>query len=264
MPSRRYALVVAVLVALVAGFTLVPARGDTIHRFAFGGKNTALARGDANVRVEEKEHDVSDQYFKSQPTSEHFRLTAEAATGDAAFIHYHYDTPPAPVSPALSAGVWVRSTRAGVQLRARVVFPKEPDPARPESPLTTLVVGTSYAPERVRQWDRLTLTDVPALVAKQLPLLQSRIGRAVNSEGAYIDRLVLNLYTGTGTADIWIDDIEIGPVKTPDDRPGAGVPVKQPRPGDQPSTPRGRQSRQELGKLLVDGKPFFFRAVRHT
>ena len=28
-----------------------------------------------------------------------------------------------------------------MQLRARVVFPKEPDPARPQSPLTMLIVG---------------------------------------------------------------------------------------------------------------------------
>src|SRR5207302_6634585 len=135
-----------------------------------------------------------DQSFKSQPTSEHIKLTADVAAGDSAFIHYHYDTPVAPVSAALSAGVWIKATKTGVQLRARVVFPKEPDPARPESPLTMLIVGDSY--EKARQWQKLSLSDVPGLIGKHLPLLQTKIGRAVNMTGAYVDRIVLNRYTG--------------------------------------------------------------------
>lgn len=263
-PSRRYVLMVAVLVALGVGFAFVPARGESIHRFGFGGKNTVLVRGDANVKVEEKEHDISDQSFKSQPTSEHFKLTADLAAGDAAFIHYSYDTPPAPVTAALSAGVWVKATKPGVQLRARVVFPKEPDPARPESPLTALLVGDTY--DKARQWQKLTLTDVPALVGKRLPVLQTQTGRAVNTDGAYIDRLVLNMYTGPGAADIWVDDLDIGPVKPPaGDAAAPGVPVKlPPKAGEPQKGPRGRIARQEGGQLFVDGKPFFFRAVRHT
>jgi hypothetical protein len=263
-PTRTHLLAFALIGLGVAG-VLWPARAQQVHRHGFGGKNTVLVRGDANVKVEEKEHDVSDQSFKSQPTSEHLKLTADLAPADTGYIHYHYDTPPAPVAATLSAGVWVKATKAGVQLRARVVFPKEPDPARPEAPLTALVVGDSYPPEKVRQWQKLNLTDVPGLVGKLLPVLQTKIGRAVNSTGAYVDRLVINCYTGPGTADIWIDDLDIGPIKPPDPPPpGApGVPVKQPR---EPSANggRGRVAAQEGGELFVDGKPFFFRAVRHT
>lgn len=259
-PTRVQSLVFAVMVLLGAAFALMPARGDQIHRFGFGGKNTVLVRGHANVKVEEKEHNISDQSFKSQPTSEHLKLTADIAPGDSAYIYYHYDTPPAPVSEALSAGVWVKATKPGVQLRARVVFPKEPDPARPESPLTMPIIGDTY--QKTRQWQKLTLTEVPALVGKHLPVLQTKIGRAVNTSGAYIDRLVLNVYTGPGTADIWIDDLDIGPVRVPEDKPGTpAIPVK--RSGDTHG-PRGRLSEYRLGELRVDGKPFFFRAIRYT
>ena len=228
-----------------------------------------LVRGDANVKVEEKEHDISDQSFKSRPTSEHIKLTADAAVGDSAFISLplrHADRSGG--TPALcAAGVWVTATKAGVQLRARVVFPKEQDPARPEAPLTTLILGDTC--EKSHQWQKLALTDVPARWSgsKQLPVLQTKIGRAVNSTGAYIDRLVLNLYTGPGTADFWIDDLDIGPVKAPEGaQPGApGVPVKQSRTGGDSGTgPRGRLATQQGGQLFVDGKAFFFRAVRHT
>jgi hypothetical protein len=256
---------IAVLVLIGTGMAFVPARGEQIHRYGFGGKNPVLVRGDANVKVEEKEHDISDQSFNSQPTSEHVKLTADAAAGDSAYIHYYYDTPPAPVTAALSAGVWVKATKTGVQLRARVVFPKEPDPARPEAPLTALIVGDTS--DKTRAWQKLTLTDVPGLVGKLLPRLQTQIGRAVNSTGAYIDRLVLNLYTGPGTADVWIDDLDIGPVKAPEGAGGAapGVPASRPRPAGVPGAgPRGRRATQQGGQLFLDGKRFFFRAVRHT
>ena len=107
--------------------------------------------------------------------------------------------------------MWVKATKPGVQLRARVVFPKEPDPARPEAPLTMLIVGDTHT--KTHGWQKLTITDVPDLIGKHLPVLQTRIGRAVNTDGAYIDRLILNVYTGPGTVEIWVDDLDIGPVK---------------------------------------------------
>ncbi|VTT96393.1 Uncharacterized protein OS=Pirellula staleyi (strain ATCC 27377 / DSM 6068 / ICPB 4128) GN=Psta_1862 PE=4 SV=1 [Gemmataceae bacterium] len=265
MRRRPTALAVTAVVCLVAALAVVPAlRAEQIHRLGFAGRNTALVRGDANVKVDENEHDVSTLSFKSQPSSEHLKLTLEAATGDAAFVHYYYDTPPAPVSDVLSAGVWVKSTKAGVQLRARVVFPKEPDPANPQAALTMLIVGKTS--EKSRQWDKLTLDNVPDLVGKHLPVLQAKTGRAVNTTGAYIDRLVLNLYTGPGAVEVWVDDLDIGPVTAPA-KPAAAAPgvtasiTKNPRGETQG---RGRQVEQRGGQIFVDGKPFLFRAIRHT
>jgi hypothetical protein len=264
MRSRTVALAVAAVVALAVGFALVPVRAEQIHRHGFGGRHTVLVRGDANVRVDVVEHDISALSFKSQPSSEHIKLTCDAATGDAAYIYYYYDTPPAPISEVLSAGVWVKATKKGIQLRARVVFPKEPDPANPQSALTALIVGTTY--EKSRSWDKLTLENVPELLGKHLPVLRAKVGRDINTTGAYIDRLVLNLYAGPGTVEVWVDDLDIGPVK-PAARPDAakqgppGVSTKQPRDDGQA---RGRLVEQRGGQITVDGKPFFFRAIRHT
>ena len=260
---------VAVIAVLAVAFALVPVRAEQIHRHQFGGKKTVLVRGDANVRVDEDTHDISNVSFKSQPSSEHLKLVCEAATGDAAFVHYYYDTPPAPVSEILSAGVWVKATKPGIELRARVVFPKEPDPANPQAALTMLVIGTAYPAEKSRQWHKLTLENVPELLGKHLPVLQAKTGRAVNTSGAYIDRIVLNLYTGPGTAEIWVDDLDIGPVKPPlrpdAAGPGApGVPVKLQRPGER--QPGGRQIEQRGATVRGRQAVLFPRdpAHRHT
>src|SRR5262245_50821229 len=206
-PTRVSVLGVSGLVALGVVFALMPARGQQIHRHTFSGRQTALVRGDANVRVEEKEHDISTQSFWSQPSSEHLKLAADAGTGDAAYIHYFYETPPAPVSELLSASVRVKATKPGIQLRARVVFPNEPDPQRPETRLTMLIVGDTY--QDARTWKTLTLGSVPELLGKHLPALQARIRRPVNTTDAYIDRLVFNMYTGPGPVEVWIDDLDI-------------------------------------------------------
>lgn len=261
MPFRAPVLPAAVLAALGLGFALVPASAQQIHRHGFGGKRTVLARGDANVRVDEKEHDISTLSFKSQPSSEHIQLAMEAGTGDTAFVNYTYDTPPAPVSPLLSASVWVKATRPGTQLRARVVFPKEPDAARPEAFLTMTIAGKSY--EKARAWEKLTLDDVPGLVGKHLPALQARLARNINTADAYIDKLILNVYSGPGTVDVWVDDLDIGPVK--EVKPEGGVPVVPAKNGkSDPPVARIRQVQQRGGQLLVEGKPYFFRAIRYT
>lgn len=267
MRSRTTVFAAFLIAALAVGFALIPVRGEQIHRHSFSGRQTAFVRGDANVRVEELEHDISTLSFKSQPSSEHIKLTAEAATGDSAFIHYYYDTPPAPISELLTAGVWVKATKTGIQLRARVIFPKEPDPANPQVPLTSLIVGTTST--KTRSWEKLALDDVPEILAKHLPVLQAKIGRAVNATDAYIDRLVLNLYTGPGTVEVWMDDLDIGPVKVPERMdisvPGtAGVPVTRPKPTNPAIGVHGRQVEQRGGAIFVDGKPFLFRAIRHT
>ncbi len=263
MPPRSAFVGACLLAALGLAFALVPASAQQIHRHGFAGKQTALLRGDANIRVDEKEHDISTLSFKSQPSSEHIQLMMEAGVGDSPHVNYYYETPKAPVSPVLSASVWVKATKPGTQLRARVVLPKEPDPARPESFLTMHVFGTSY--EKTRSWEKLTLDDVPGLVGKHLPALQAKIGRNVNAADAYIDRLVLNVYSGPGTVDVWIDDLDIGPVK-PDEKPDQGAPGLPgiPTKKSDAANIRTRQVQQRGGQLLVDSKPYFFRAIRHS
>ena len=171
MRPRSTAVAIVAVMVLAIGFALVPVRAEQIHRHNFNGRHTAFVRGDANVRVEENEHDISGLAFKSQPSSEHIKLTSEAATGDSAYIHYHYDTPQAPINELLSARVYVKATKGGIQLRARVVFPKEPDPANPQSSLAVLIVGDTYPADKTRQWWPLKLENVPDLLRKHLPAL---------------------------------------------------------------------------------------------
>src|SRR5439155_7903701 len=94
--------------------------------------------------------------------------------------------------------------------------------------------------------------------------------RDVNFTDAYIDQLLLNVYAGPGLSEVWIDDLEIGPVietttpAAPATIPQA-TPVKLLPPSNAPRKPN-RHALAELnrGQFLVNGKPFFFRGIRHS
>ena len=267
MPRSHYLLVfpVSLLAVLVA---VTPAAAQaSIHRNGFGGRDPFWAAADANIKFDEKAHKISDEHCKNAPTSEYIKIDANPPAGavDAEYVHYAYDTPPAPITDRLTASVWVKSYRAGVQIRARVVLPKEKDPKNPDAPLTALILGDSY--KNVRQWQPLTLGNPEDLLRKHMPVLHARVGHAVDSSGAYIDRLMLNVYAGPGITEVWVDDLEIGPVKVDPNQP-AGPKPKTPgtvasRPGAT-ALPKARTVEFRDGQVKIDGEPFFMLAIRHT
>jgi hypothetical protein len=268
MRNRRLATIAFGLVGLAAAGIAQQPAGVHTHRDGFSGRQTAWIAGDANVSFTEKDHRiVQDSYFNA-PSSEYLKIEAQPSgpTTDAEFVHYFYETPPAPISEGTTARVYVKSFRAGIQLRARVVLPKERDPKNPELPFTTLIVGDSYPEEQVRRWHMLRIPNPADALRKQLPVLTARLGRQADPEGAYIDRLVLNVYPGPGVTEVWLDDLEIGPCRTDPRRPGGN---RSPTAGDPASRPVPAVAHPYsvefiAGRILIDKKPFFMRAIRHT
>ncbi len=259
--------VVLCLVAVLAAMGQPPQPVQSqIHRNGFSAKETFFLKGDANIAFAEKDHKISAEHHKSAMTSEYVKIEANPPGGaaDKEFVHYYYECPPAPLTEQLVAKVNVKSYRAGVQVKARVVLPKEKDPKNPDSPLTTLIPGETY--DKVRQWQALGFGDPIEAFRKHMPVLHARLGRAVDPTDAYIDRIVLNVYSGTGVSEVWIDDLEVGPIR-PD-----WTPLMLPG-GRTPGATTGRKE-QATGKtvpvefsdaqILVDGEPFFMLAVRHS
>lgn len=248
-----------------------------VHRDGFAGREPAWVLADSNQKVEEKDHRIVANSYFNAPSSEYLKIECQPNPGkaDSEFVHYVYDTPPCPIKPTTgedsTASVWVKSFRAGIQLRARVVLPKERDPKTPEAMLTTLIVGDTYPEERVRSWHRLTLGKPADALKKVLPVLRAQLGREIDPTDAYIDRLVLNVYSGPGPSEVWIDDLDIGPC-TPDPRKplkGIGRPVSRAKnstiPGTLPAEVAHPYAVEFVaGRILIDKRPFFLRAVRHA
>ena len=248
---------VVALLAVLAAVTPAPAADG--HRNGFAGKTPFFVRGDANIHADEKAHAIDDRHARNAGTSEYIKIEANPAPGtDAEFVHYYYETPPAPISADTVARLWVKGYRTGIQLKARVVLPKERDPKNPDSALTLLIAGDSYS--RTHTWQQLSLGDPRDALRRTLPVLTARLGRTVDTTGAYIDQLVLNVYCGAGVSEVWVDDLEISPVERKAESVGPrGV-------GAPTARAKGRTPTVEFsnGDILVNDKPFFMRAIRHS
>src|SRR6266545_1084084 len=133
----------AALCFLAAGLALVnlgPAFGQQVHRDSFESREPRWVKGNGDTPFRETAHDLTDQTAHSGQHAERLLLTAEQGT----FIHYAYPIGRAPVGEDLSASVWVKSNRPGVQLMARLVLPRERSPNSPDDRLTTYLRGDPY------------------------------------------------------------------------------------------------------------------------
>ena len=143
---------------------------------------------------------------------------------NGSFVHVSHEIGPSPIIAELRGSVWIRSDRPGIQLLARVVFPRTEDP-RTGEPVSMLIRGTSYT--QVGDWQQLTITDTPALVARGVRVLRAQLGHDVDAREAYLDRVLLNVYGGQGQTNVWIDDLElnghIGPRVDNNVVPASGV-----------------------------------------
>lgn len=249
----RIGITVTLLTAALAAL----GRGEPIHRQPLGAGGLQFLRGPANVRFEEREHAASREYAHKGEYSETIRITAEQADPVAKpFVHYVYLTPRAPLVPELKASLWLRSKTPGAQLLARVVFPRLRNPQRPEEPYTTLIEGSRYV--NGNNWQRLELGDATEALRRRIQAMRLELNAEVDAGGAYVDQLVLNLYAGAGETQVWINEVEIGPV-IEDRAPQAAVVSQRPR-----EVIRRRALPVEISRdqLLVDGKRFFFRGIR--
>ena len=153
--------------------------------------------------------------------------------------------------------MWVKSDRTGPQIMARVVLPRCVDP-KTGAPMTALIHGNSYA--RAGTWQQLRIDDVPKAVAGAARMLRLETEVAVDTREAYIDEVLLNIYGGPGTTNVWIDDLDVagfvaaGPVTAVASTPvGRGVAPKHEAP----------KIRMALTTLTIDDRAVFPRIIQY-
>ncbi len=253
---------------MIAVVAIVPTAAQEIHRNGFEGRQTAWVRGEDNVRAEEKAHALSSEYAHQGTTSEFIQIVCPDGKNDTNFATYYYPTQPAPIVEDLVAGVWVKANRAGVQLQARLVLPRERNPKQLDEPMTVILSGDVY--KLSRRWQKLELSNPLKLVKDKQNLLRAQLRREIDLTDAYIDRLILNLYTGAGQIDVYVDDLEVGPVKAVQPPPAA--PSTKGNGTTTTTLPKSVPTRNDRGievlmkgdRLFVGGQPYFFRAIRYT
>ncbi len=262
----RMAILWASLGALPAA-----SRAQVVVRQDFEGPEPSwrLGRGGPDYQV--LNHERTNEGARSGAGCEFFRLMSGA---NGTYVHLVHDVAPARVISELRPSLWVKSDRPGIQLRARVVFPRSINPAT-QLPDSALVAGSSYS--KVSTWEQLRIDDLPTVAAAQARVLRAELKRDIDTREAFIDRLVLNLYTGVGQTLLWVDDMELAgfvgaAAMAANQAPATTKPVSLANPT--PPTPQElippgpRAAKREGPKLngsvlLVGNRPVFPRAIEY-
>jgi hypothetical protein len=186
------------------------------------------------------------------------------------------DVPPAWVIEELQPSLWVKGTRPDIQMYARVVLPRTRDPVE-NGPMTVLLPGPVY--RTTGRWQKLDFADIrkslPELLEEAVWKLRARFDQPVDAGEAWLDKLVLNVYTGTGVSTVWIDDVEIAgavaadPSRFSAKRSGrnydAGLrPVSFEQDFAGQAGQRPALSRTDGTILEVRSQPFFMRSIQHN
>jgi len=205
----RATQVCAALLALVGvGGLAVAASGEPpegVLTDGFEGPRTVWRQEQTDATITLEAHDRTDRAAHEGRFSERFRFTS----GLGSAFYYTYPLPRVAVSDDLKLGLYVRGNRTGAQLFARVVLPSDVDPDTKAASFL-LVPGTIYG--NVDRWQRLELVDLVPSLERQARVLRASSRRPVKLEGAYIEQLVVNLFSGVGDTEVFLDEMRVGPV----------------------------------------------------
>ncbi len=243
-------------------------RKTTVLRDGFETPKVAWRQEQTDATVKLYAHERTNRAAHEGQLSEGFQFDAGIGGG----LYYSYRLPNVPVTRDLAVGLYVRSNRSGAQLLGRVILPDDVDPDS-RAPSYVMVPGTVF--ESADRWQKLELADMLPSVELQAKVLRASTKRPVSLKGAYLERLVINLYEGEGETDVYLDELTVGPVPVgsslarPAEAP-RGPSVRtiadRPRGPSEPleATPPGLNTRIRLdrNRLTKDGYPWFFTAVR--
>ncbi len=250
----RKCLLLAVVTTLALLANLSSAQGPESNLFRDGFEQGSLAwrAGVADAPYQEAIHRIDNSIAHSGQQSEFLKLLIKPGT----HVYYWYQLPRSEVIEDMKVSVWVKASRPGLKLAARVVLPRERNPKNLDQPVTMQLTGDTYG--LTGDWQQLWLRDVRKELAGQSLLLQGETNRKINIEGAYLDQLQLNLYSGPGEHLVWIDDVEVNPVLSLNGKEMAKTtPVSiSPKNAVRPTVELTRN------KLVVNKQSFLMRGIR--
>ena len=228
--SRTGVAVLAGLATLAVSAAVLRAADDPARmiRDGFETPATVWEQEQTDAVINLFAHDRSQRAAHDGRLSEHFQFAA----GPGSSFFYSYRLPKVPVTDDLRVSLFVRANRAGVRIYGRVILPADTDPETGQ-PSFVLVPGTIY--DNVDRWQRIELAGMPPSIESQARVIRATTRRPVRLEGAYLERIVVNLYCGAGETEVFLDELSVAPVP-------AEVVAAQARP-DAVGRPRQRRRR---------------------
>ncbi len=196
---------VVLVLGILAGAEGADSKPSDTIRDGFEGPEKVWRQEQPDATIEIYSHNRTKRAAHEGTQSEGFEFKAGIGGG----LYYSYATPKIPITDDLAIAMYVRSNRTGMQFLARVVLPSDIDPDS-RRPQFILVPSTMY--EAADRWQKIELADMMPAIERQARVLRASSKRRVSLEGAYLERLVVNVYGGEGVTEVYLDELSIGPV----------------------------------------------------
>ena len=244
----RAGIVVGSFCALMwAGLSEAAAAGPRIYREDFEGEQPSWTADYDQSRTRQTAHRRA--ALKAQP-NERVEAMQFSTVADGQAVRLQHEIPVSRVHDELTAEVSVRSNSTGWTLWMEVVFPNEKDP-RTGQPLRTWLKGAVY--NEPNQWQELSCKTSDVRIRQQLQLLRKQLGTPLNNtQGSVVRSVALSCELGRGQSTVFIDNLSVGPLVA------AQTPVV---PVEHTAVSEQSQVKFELGRLSIEGRPFFLRAL---
>ncbi|WZO96038.1 hypothetical protein EP7_003011 [Isosphaeraceae bacterium EP7] len=224
-------------------------------RDGFEGDEIAWTQETSDASIALQAHERTGRAAHDGKSSE--RITFNAGLGSN--FYFSYPLPHALIGPKLGVQLYVRASKPGTRLLAKVILPKDLD--EEGRPYFIMVPGTIY--ENTDRWQRLVIENFPDEVRRQVQIRRTATHRTVPLEGAYLEALILNVYSGQGQTDVFLDELSVSPV------PEGATPAPT-RPARTPEAAAAGDVADEdvpagvsmvRNRLSRDGQPYFFTAI---
>ncbi|MEQ1826684.1 MAG: hypothetical protein ABL921_12095, partial [Pirellula sp.] len=130
----------------------------------------------------------------------------EVSNDNGSFAYLVYPIQPSAIIEDLTVSIRIRSPQNGIKVGFRIVFPRSTDPAT-HDPITEVVLGTPT--DGGGRWSTSSLNHVVSLYESRVRFLRAKYGPNVDLRDAYVDGVILSVYSPRGTFKMQVDDLQV-------------------------------------------------------
>ncbi len=136
----------------------------------------------------------------------------ETSFGTGSKVYLIYPIEPCAVINDLNASVRILSAQSGLRIGFRVVFPRSTHPAT-HDPVTEVLFGTPT--EGGGRWSESRIASVTPQFEDRVRYLRTLLGPSIDLQDAFIDGVVLSVYSDPGTIKLKVDDLQVDGMVAP-------------------------------------------------
>ena len=184
--------------------------------------------GNARGQVFDSFDEPTQKFFLWQDDAKAFMLpfkktepgieTIETSFGVGSKVYLVYPIEPCAIIDDLNASINILSAQSGLRIGLRVVFPRSANVAT-HPLIKEVLLGTPS--EGRGKWSKSTIASFGRQLEERILYLRTKHGPNIDLQDAYVDAVVLSIYSDPGTIKLKVDDLSVEGMVAPTSAPSS-------------------------------------------